>query len=217
MKSDGSTTVRAKAADATPWVPERHTITAMREAVQACRGCPLYQRATQAVFGDGPVKARLLIMGEVPGDKEDLAGHPFVGPAGRLLDEALEQAGLSRRKVYLTNAVKHFKWEPKGARRMHSRPSAREITACRPWWEAEVEAVHPETILCLGATAAQAVLGRSFRLTKQRGELLPSAYAPSILATYHPSAILRAPKPEQRQELRAAFFADVSRAAASIA
>jgi uracil-DNA glycosylase len=217
MKSDAPSTARAKAADATPWLPARHSLTAMREAVQACQGCPLYLRATQAVFGEGPAKARLLIMGEVPGDKEDLAGHPFVGPAGRLLDEALEHAGLSRRNVYLTNAVKHFKWEPQGARRMHSRPSAREITACRPWWEAEVEAVHPETILCLGATAAQAVLGRSFRLTRQRGELLPSTYAAGILATYHPSAILRAPKPEQRQELRAAFFADVSRAAASLA
>jgi DNA polymerase len=169
------------------------------------------------VFGEGPAKAQLLILGEVPGDQEDLSGHPFVGPAGRLLEEALGQAGLSRHKVYLTNAVKHFKWEPHGARRMHQRPSAAEITACRPWWEAEVKAVHPQTILCLGATAAQAVLGRNFRLTRQRGEWIASDYAPHVLATYHPSAVLRSPKPEQRRLLRETFFADVRAAAASLA
>lgn len=156
-----------------------------------------------------------MLIGEVPGDQEDLQGKPFVGPAGRLLDEALESVGLQRRQVYLTNAVKHFKWEQRGKRRLHAKPSAREISACRPWLEAEIEAVQPRTIVCLGATAAQSLLGRTFRLTKHLGEVLSSDWAERIVATYHPSAILRAPTSEERHRMKQEFIEHLRLAAAT--
>jgi uracil-DNA glycosylase family protein len=190
---------------AADYLPERSTLKTLRDAADVCHGCELYKRATQTVFGEGPSDAKLMLVGEVPGDKEDLEGHPFVGPAGRLLDEALEAAGLDRKHVYLTNAVKHFKWEPRGARRLHAKPSAREIKACKPWLEAEIGVVQPQTIVCLGATAAQALLGSTFRLTKHLGECLSAAWAERIFATYHPSAILRAPDAEERARMTKLF------------
>lgn len=209
MKPNRSPASSLAAMDATPWLPTRRTLAALRKAVQACQGCPLYVRATQAVFGEGNSRARLLILGEVPGDQEDRSGHPFVGPAGRLLDEALTAAGLSHSDVYLTNAVKHFKSTGDGKRRLHAKPSAREIRACGPWWRAEVQAVHPQTILCLGATAAQAVLGNTFRIIQHHGQVWPSLFNIPVMATYHPAAVLRSPRPEERQQLREWFFADL--------
>jgi DNA polymerase len=205
----------ADSVSAADFLPAQHTLPKLRAAAKRCEGCPLYLRATQTVFGRGPATATVMLVGEVPGDQEDKLGEPFVGPAGRLLDEALEAAGLNREEVYLTNAVKHFKWEPQGKRRLHKKPSAREIAACRPWLDAEIEAVHPQTIVCLGATAAQALLGRSFRITRQRGELLPSPWGGGILATWHPSAILRAPQQADRHRLRAEFIGDLKLAASA--
>lgn len=164
----------------------------LAERAQGCQACELYKRATRAVFGEGPVPARLMLVGETPGDHEDLEGHPFVGPAGRLLDEALEEAGIARSEVYLTNAVKHFKWEPRGKRRLHVKPSAAEVHACNGWLQAEVRIVKPRTIACLGATAAQVMMGRSFRITKSRGVVFEGTeWARRLVATYHPSALLR--------------------------
>ncbi len=194
---------------AAEFLPERLSLTALAEAVQHCRGCDLYKRATQAVFGEGPKQAKLLLVGEQPGDQEDLEGRPFVGPAGRLLDELLEEAQLSREEVFVTNAVKHFKWTPRGKRRLHSKPTAREMTACRPWLEAELAVVEPRLIVCMGATAAQSLLGASFRLTKHRGEIQRADGRPPMMATYHPSAILRAPDSTARAELREAFVDDL--------
>ena len=169
----------------------------LREAAAGCRECPLYAKATQTVFGEGPVGAELFMIGEVPGDKEDLAGHPFVGPAGRLLDEALTEVGIDRGKVYVTNAVKHFKWEPRGKVRLHKKPNASEIRACRHWWEQELEIVRPSMVVCLGATAAQAVIGPSFRVSRQRGEIVELPWGMPATATVHPSSILRA-DPDRR-------------------
>lgn len=181
-----------------------------------CRNCDLWKNATQTVFGEGNARARVLMIGEQPGDKEDLAGRPFVGPAGNLLNTALEQASINRNDVYVTNAVKHFKWEPRGKRRLHKKPNAAEVAACRPWLDAELAAVKPEIVVCLGATAAQAVLGRSFRVTQQRGEFLPGANGCTVMATVHPSSILRAPDEESRhQELRR-FVDDLRKVAARI-
>src|SRR5438552_14256719 len=157
------------------FLPARLSITSMRQAVQGCRGCPLFRNATQAVFGEGPRAARVILVGEQPGNDEDLAGHPFVGPAGRVLDEAMEEAGLDRKETYVTNVVKHFKWEAKGKRRMHKKPGAREISACLPWLEKEIELIRPRVLVCLGATAAQALLGKDFKVTAHRGEVLESA------------------------------------------
>lgn len=176
----------------------------------------MFRHATQAVFGRGPVRASLMLVGEVPGDKEDNEGEPFVGPAGHLLDEALESAKLTRDDVYLTNAVKHFKWQLRGTRRLHAKPSSREISACRPWLEAEIQTVRPHTIVCLGATAAQTLLGRAFRLTQHRGELLETPWATWILATYHPAAVLRAPDADNRREMRDGLVHDLQLAAASL-
>lgn len=200
---------------AADFVPEDHSLEAMRAAAQACRGCDLYQDATQAVFGEGPAAARLMLVGEVPGDQEDQQGRPFVGPAGRLLDKALAEAGIAREQAYLTNVVKHFKWSAQGARRMHKKPSAREISACKPWLHAEIEAVRPALIVCLGATAAQALLGRGFRVTQSRGDLLraESPDAP-VMATLHPSAVLRMPEAEDRHRAYADLVEDLRRAAA---
>jgi DNA polymerase len=195
------------------FLPPRLNLTAMRDAVQHCRGCDLYKNATQAVFGEGATHASVILVGEVPGDEEDKQGHPFVGPAGRLLDAALEEAGFDRDEVYITNAVKHFRWEPRGKRRLHKKPSARQIEACKPWLHAEILVIKPKVIVCLGATAAQAMLGRDFRITKQRGKFYRDEEGRWITATYHPSAILRAPDQDDRRRKRAEFVEDLHKAA----
>ena len=191
------------------------TISLARVKAEAagCTRCELYKRGTQTVFGDGSRRARVMLVGEQPGDQEDKQGRPFVGPAGRLLDKALEAAGIARDDVYVTNVVKHFKWEPRGKRRIHQKPNAREIAACRPWLDLELAAVRPEVIVCLGATAAQALLGRTFRVTKARGQPLPSTLARWMVATVHPSSILRAPDNESRRRELQAFVEDLTRVA----
>jgi uracil-DNA glycosylase family protein len=181
----------------------------VRAAAAGCRACDLWKLGTQTVFGEGSDHADLMLVGEQPGDKEDLAGRPFVGPAGRVLDQALEEAGIDRSRVYVTNAVKHFKWEPRGKRRLHKRPDAAEISACRPWLDREIDLVRPKVVVCLGATAAQALLGRTFKVTKQRGEVFPQLAGHVVTATVHPSSILRAPDPATREAEMAAFTADL--------
>jgi uracil-DNA glycosylase family protein len=193
---------------AAEYLPERLSLTALREAAASCRACPLWQTGTQTVFGEGAKRSEVMFVGEQPGDREDREGRPFVGPAGRLLDEALVEAGIDRSKTYVTNVVKHFKWQARGKRRIHAKPNWAEITACRPWLDAELEVVKPEVLVCLGATAAQALLGRSFRVTRERGRPVESDLAPCVLATIHPSAILRA-DPETRAAERAAFVDDL--------
>lgn len=192
------------------YLPVRRTLPALRAAVQACHGCPLDRHATQAVFGEGPRTARIAIVGEVPGDKEDLAGHPFVGPAGALLDEALAAARLDRKQIYLTNAVKHFKFTQRGKRRIHDKPTKYEIRACRPWLDAELALIEPDVLVLLGAVAAQAMLGASFRVTQHRGEPI-SAGGHTTIATVHPASVLRAPDAEARAEARAQFFSDIAK------
>ena len=184
---------------AAEFLPERTTLPALREAVQGCRGCDLYRDTTQAVFGKGPDRARVVMVGEQPGDKEDLAGRPFVGPAGSLLDDAIEGAGLSRDDIYITNVVKHFSHVLRGKRRIHKKPNAEQVKACAPWLEAELTRIGPDVLVLLGATAAQALLGRSFRVTQQRGEFVESPLAPLVTATIHPSSILRAETDEDRR------------------
>jgi DNA polymerase len=179
-----------------------------------CRNCDLWRNATQTVFGAGPVPADVMLVGEQPGDQEDVAGLPFVGPAGRVLDDGLEEAGLDREQLYLTNAVKHFKWTPRGKRRIHQKPNREEVQACKPWLEVEVSIVAPHVLVLLGATAAQAVMGSSFRVTAERGKLLDSTLAPAVIATVHPSSILRASTPEDRRAAMAAFVSDLRVAAA---
>jgi uracil-DNA glycosylase family protein len=203
---------------AEPYLPESRTLPALRKAVQQCRGCDLYRNATQAVFGEIDEKPRpgqhgvaVMMIGEQPGDKEDIEGRPFVGPAGKLLDQCLEEANIERSQVYVTNAVKHFKWEPRGKRRIHEKPTMREIKACRPWLDAEMEVVSPKLIVCLGATAAQALLGSSFKVTQQRGTLQHVEGLAPIIATVHPSSILRAQTDEDRQQEMASFVADLKR------
>jgi uracil-DNA glycosylase len=198
------------------FLPKTETLPALQRAVRNCQGCPLYQFATQTVFGEGPTPAPMMLVGETPGDQEDRQGRPFVGPAGRLLDDALAEAGLSRDTVYITNAVKHFKWEERGKRRLHKKPSAREQAACRPWLEAEIHVVRPRVIVCLGATAGQSLLGPDFRITKERGKLLSTEWAHAVLATHHPSAALRAPRPEDRHRMRAELAADLKTAGAAL-
>jgi uracil-DNA glycosylase family protein len=185
------------------------TLEAAREAAKNCRACDLWKLGTQTVFGEGAAHAKVMFVGEQPGDKEDLAGKPFVGPAGAILDKALAEAGIDRKQTYVTNAVKHFKWEPRGKRRLHKKPNSLEIAACRQWLDLEIELVKPEIIVCLGATAAQALLGRSFRVTRQRGELLPFDGARYVLATVHPSSILRAPTDEDRDREMLHFVEDL--------
>jgi DNA polymerase len=192
------TVTEVSAAD---FLPRRRSLPTLAKAAEHCEGCPLFAQATQTVFGEGPPDARILLVGEQPGDKEDLAGRPFVGPAGALLDRALDDAGIERGAVYVTNAVKHFKWTPRGKRRLHSKPTARELKACRPWLEAELEVIEPEVLVCLGATAAQSLLGRQFRITKQRGTWVESQWAAATMATYHPSALLRAPDDATRRQM----------------
>jgi len=192
-------------------MPERLTMRSLQEAVQHCRGCPLYANATQAVFGAGKLSSEVMLVGETPGDQEDLAGAPFVGPAGRLLDRALDEAGIDRRAAYVTNAVKHFKWRSRGTRRIHDKPSWSEQLACRPWLEAEIALVKPRALVLLGATAAQSLLGRGFRVTKERGRLLDSDLAGLVTATIHPSAVLRS---DDREAMFAGLVDDLRLVAA---
>ncbi|MBV9501398.1 MAG: UdgX family uracil-DNA binding protein [Acidobacteriaceae bacterium] len=199
---------------AAPWVPEAHKLPLLREAAPSCRGCDLYQHATQVVFGEGPSDAKVVMVGEQPGDEEDRKGHPFVGPAGRLLSRAMHDASLDREKVYVTNAVKHFKFLERGKRRIHAKPSGMEISACKPWLEAELDAIEPELIVCLGATAAQSLMGGTFRITAQRGKFFPHPWAKQIVATIHPSAILR--MPERYDEEYALFVKDLELIAAHL-
>lgn len=189
--------------------PEANNLRELAAAAKSCTACPLYKNATQTVFGEGPKAARIMLVGEQPGDYEDVKGKPFIGPAGKLLDRALEEAGIDRAQVYVTNAVKHFKWEPRGKRRIHKKPSARDVAACRPWMEAELRALQPDVLVCLGSTAAQAVFGPQFRVTKQRGEVLESPFAKRTVATVHPSALLRAPDEETRHREYALFVHDL--------
>jgi uracil-DNA glycosylase len=194
---------------AADFLPARHDLLSLQAAAKQCRGCDLYRNATQTVFGEGRVSSTILFIGEQPGDQEDLAGHPFVGPAGHLLDACLEEAGIDRKAAYVTNAVKHFKWEPRGKRRIHKKPNMREVAACRPWLDAEIEAVGPKLIICLGATAAQSLLGGSFRVTRDRGKPIDVSGYPPVIATVHPSSILRAQTDEDREEERRLFVADL--------
>src|SRR5213080_2177554 len=203
MRTDAEEFARpAQPPDTTSW-------SALRDAAKDCEACHLYQRATQTVFGEGPKEALIMLVGEQPGDYEDVAGKPFVGPAGKIMDQAFEEAGIDRSDVYVTNAVKHFKWEPRGKRRIHKKPNSREIVACRPWLEAELRLVKPTLLVCLGATAAQAIFGPSFRVTRERGKVLSSKFAPKVLATVHPSSLLRQPDEESRHREYKRFVADL--------
>ena len=201
---------------AAPFLPKENTLPKLQAASRTCKGCDLYLRATQTVFGEGAKNAKVMLIGEQPGDKEDLDGRPFVGPAGRILDEALAATGIDRSEVYVTNAVKHFSWtaDERGKRRIHKKPRYSEIQACRPWLDAEIEAVHPEVIICMGATAAQALLGKDFSVLRQRGTPVPSDLAPFVMATVHPSSILRAR--EDRREQMQALIRDLAVAARQI-
>src|SRR5215470_11104503 len=203
-KSEGS------AAD---FFPQRKTLSAFRDAAADCKACDLWERGTQTVFGEGARRAEVVFVGEQPGNEEDLSGKPFIGPAGRLLDDALVEAGIDRSHTYVTNVVKHFKWEPRGKRRIHKKPNAGEIKACRPWLEAEISLVKPKVIVCLGATAAQALLGPQFRVSQQRGQFIESTLAPYIMATVHPSSILRAPDDESRRAEKRRFISDLKKVA----
>jgi len=198
---------------AAPVIPARPTLTELREIAAGCTACDLYKRGTQTVFGEGARDARVVFVGEQPGHEEDLAGRPFVGPAGRLLDRALVEAGIDRSTVYVTNVVKHFKWEPRGKRRIHAKPNASEIAACRPWLDAELAVIRPKVVVCLGATAAQALLGRQFRVSAERGRWVKSPLAPRVLATVHPSSILRAPDDETRRAEMRRFVDDLRKVA----
>jgi uracil-DNA glycosylase len=198
---------------AADFLPERTTLPSLRKAAADCRGCDLYKDATQTVFGEGPEDARIVMVGEQPGDREDIAGRPFVGPAGVLLDRAIEEAGLARDDIYFTNVVKHFKHVKRGKRRIHKKPDLEEIRACAPWLEAELARIEPEVLVLLGATAAQAILGRTFRVTQHRGEFLDSPLAPLVTATVHPSSILRSRTDEERRSAFDAFVEDLRRVA----
>jgi uracil-DNA glycosylase len=199
---------------AAAFLPERRNLKSLREASQGCRGCALWEDATQTVFGEGPArKAKLMLVGEQPGDREDREGRPFVGPAGRLLDQALVDAGIDRDEAYVTNVVKHFKWRPAGKRRLHQRPNAEEIRACRPWLDSELEVVKPEALVALGATAAKALLGSSFKVTQQRGEFVESDLAPLVTATVHPSSILRIDDTDERRLAELDLVADLGKVA----
>jgi DNA polymerase len=194
-------------------IPPKPTLRKVAEAAKGCRACDLWRSGTQTVFGEGRAKAKLMLVGEQPGDQEDLAGRPFVGPAGKLLDSALEEAGIDRELAYVTNVVKHFKWQPRGKRRIHQKPNAAEIAACRPWLDAELTLIRPEVLVCLGATAAQALLGRQFRVSRDRGVPVESDLAPVVMATVHPSSILRS---ENREEETALLVEDLRRVAEAL-
>lgn len=194
-------------------IPARPAIPSLQSAAQGCRACELWQKGTQTVFGDGRSAADVMLVGEQPGDKEDIAGRPFVGPAGHLLDTALEEAGIDRRRAYVTNVVKHFNWVPKGKRRIHRKPNMSHISACRPWLDAEIDAVKPRALVCLGATAAQAIIGRHFKVSQQRGELVECDLAPIVTATVHPSSLLRVPPDVDRDAEIERFVSDLRRVA----
>jgi DNA polymerase len=194
----------------------RRSLPSVRDAASACEACDLYKHATQTVFGEGTSRAAVMLVGEQPGDAEDLSGHPFVGPAGKLLDRALAEASIDRAETYVTNIVKHFKWEPRGKRRIHKKPNASEIAACRPWLDAEIALVKPRVIVCLGSTAAQALLGRGFRVTADRGRIVPSPLAPVVIATVHPSSVLRAPDEETRRRETQSFVEDLKNVARAL-
>jgi DNA polymerase len=202
---------------AAPLIPPRPTLVSLRAAAAGCKACDLWRRGTQTVFGEGARHAAVMFVGEQPGNDEDLAGHPFVGPAGRILDKGLAEAGIDRKQTYVTNVVKHFKWEPRGKRRIHAKPDSLEILSCRPWLEAEIAVVKPGIVVCLGATAAQAILGRHFRVTQQRGQIFSTALAPRVMATVHPSSILRAPDEETRHLEMGRFVDDLRRVAQALA
>ena len=202
-----------KTGTAAPLLPPRPTLQKLRNAARGCQACPLWKTGTQTVFGEGSPHAKVVFVGEQPGNDEDLVGKPFVGPAGKLLDKALVEAGIARDEVYVTNAVKHFKWEPKGKRRIHKKPNAREIAACRPWLDAELDLIKPQVLVCLGATAAQALIGKDFKVSQRRGEMIESSLAPHVVATVHPSSILRAPDEESRRADYARFVADLKKIA----
>jgi len=189
--------------------PDTSNLTAVREAAAHCTACHLYERATQTIFGEGPKRAAMMLVGEQPGDHEDVAGKPFVGPAGKIMDRALEDAGIDRSQIYVTNAVKHFKWEPRGKRRIHQKPDSREIAACRPWLEAELRIVKPNLVVAMGATAAQTIFGPAFRVSRERGKVLSSKLAPRVLATVHPSSLLRQPDEESRKREYKHFVLDL--------
>jgi uracil-DNA glycosylase len=195
---------------------ERKSLRSLKTAARGCRACHLWRRATQTVFGEGNTAADVMFIGEQPGNDEDLAGRPFVGPAGRIFSEALEQAGIDRGRTYVTNVVKHFKWEPRGKRRIHAKPNAAEVTACRPWLDSEIAVVRPHAIVCLGATAAKALLGPSFKVTVSRGNLVDSPLAPVVTATVHPSSILREPDPKARRDAMRAFVRDLKKVKAKL-
>ena len=209
--------VKAAPETAAPLVPPRPTLVSLRAAAAECKACDLWARGTQTVFGEGARRAAAMLVGEQPGNEEDLSGRPFVGPAGRLLDQALDDAGIERSRTYVTNVVKHFKWEPRGKRRIHAKPDALEIFACLPWLEAELAVVRPQLVVCLGATAAQAFLGKKFKVTRERGKILTSPLAPRVLATVHPSSILRAPDDETRRLEMRRFIDDLKKVAEAIA
>jgi uracil-DNA glycosylase family protein len=198
---------------AAPLIPERPTLKKLKEEAAGCRACDLWKTGTQTVFGEGLTKAEIVLVGEQPGDQEDLAGKPFVGPAGRLLDKGLEEAGIDRKLAYVTNVVKHFKWQPRGKRRIHQKPNAAEVAACRPWLEAELSLLKPKVLVCLGATAAQALLGRQFRVSQSRGVPVESDLAPVVMATVHPSAILRS---DDREAEMALFVEDLRHVAEAL-
>ena len=208
--------MRQAIATAAPLIPPRPTIRRLKEVAAECKACHLWKLGTQTVFGEGKQRSLIMFIGEQPGDKEDLTGEPFVGPAGTLLDHALEEAGIDRSKVYVTNVVKHFKWEPRGKRRIHKKPNAAEITACRPWLDAEIAVIKPRAIICLGSTAAQAILGPKYRVSTQRGRFIASPIAEYVTATVHPSSILRAPTDEARRMERKRFVDDLKKIRAAL-
>jgi DNA polymerase len=201
---------------AAPLIPPRPTLPKLRDASAECKACDLWKTGTQTVFGEGKASSLIMFIGEQPGDKEDLAGRPFVGPAGALLDKSLEEADIDRKTVYVTNVVKHFKWEPRGKRRIHKKPNAVEITACRPWLESEIRVIKPRAIICLGSTAAQAILGPKFKVSIQRGQFVDSPLAEFVTATVHPSSILRAPSDEARRAERERFVEDLKKIRAAL-
>ena len=200
---------RQTEASAADFLPKRHTLKDLRTAARGCQGCDLYEKATQTVFGEGPRDARVILLGEQPGDREDREGHPFVGPAGRLLDRALAEAKIPREEVYITNAVKHFRWIQRGKRRLHQKPAVRQITACKPWLEAELEVIQPKVLVCLGATAAQSVLGRVVSIGRERGKFFVGEPGPVVFVTVHPSSIFRRREEAERQEEYRHFLADL--------
>ena len=216
LKSQPAPAEPSRPANSAPAKSVPRSLATLRSAARDCKACDLWKNSTQTVFGEGPRGAKLFLVGEQPGDQEDLAGHPFVGPAGKILDEALQQAGIDRAEVYVTNIVKHFKWAPaqRGKRRIHKKPRSSEIQACRPWLDAELQTVKPEVLVCLGATAAQSLLGKEFSVTRQRGQLVESTLAPKVVATVHPSSILRADNAAARQAQMQEFVRDLTRIAA---